>query len=301
MAVDVSFIIPAYKAKDYLKIALDSIRAQMPDVNYEVIVIEDFGEDGSLEMLRQDFDWIKLISNEKNLGLIQSRRNGIEVAAGEFIFLFDSDVEMLAGAYETLLQAMREDERLGFVTCNKKSHDDSHQRSVFAMPTLWNSFVSMIPFMRQRQIANSRSEHENVCDPGWMSPGHSLIRREAWDDVGGQSPQFFFFGEEIDFCHKLRAKNWNIRFFPHMGFIHYGSVSQKGDRLRFRKMSWLGSILLADLYWPRWQALILRLLYFVRGIAVCFKDLFAGRSPMTMLLFSFKLLSPKALKNNHLT
>jgi len=301
MAVEVSIIIPAYKAKEYLRICLNSIKNNMPDsLEYEVIVVEDHGEDGSLEMLYDEFKWATILHNEVNSGLIQTRLNGVAVASGEFIFLIDSDIEMFEGTYKVLIDAMRDDERLGFVTCNKKSFDGTHQRSHFDMPNLTQSFLSMIPYIRHQQVTKSKKDHQTTCDPGWISPGHSLIRRSAWDDVGGQSPQFFFYGEEIDFCYKLRKKKWHIRFLPHMGFIHYGSVSQQGDKDRFRKMSWLGALLIADLYWPRWQALVLRLLFFIRAMAIAVKMILTLQSPWDIIAFSFRILSPNKLKNNHL-
>lgn len=272
----------------------------MPDVNYEIIVVEDCGNDGTIEMMTEKFPDISLLKNTTNMGSVRSRCRAIEQAKGAYFFAIDSDIEMQPETYEALKEYIDSDLQLGFVTCNKRSLDGTHQQSHFNFPTLTSSIKAMFPKRRYQDVVKSEEKHAHECHPEWISTGHSLIRRQAWEECGGQSKDIFFFGEEIDFCHNLKKNNWKIGFIPHMGFIHHGSVSQRGEIDRFRKMSWLGSIYLADLYWPKWQALILRLLYFLRGILVSFKKTLNGQSPFDLLLFSFKLLWPKKLNNNFL-
>jgi GT2 family glycosyltransferase len=243
-----------------------------------------------------EFQDVHLVRNAENLGLVKTRHAGVNVARGRLLLFMDSDIEMLPGACEALQAELEEDDRLAFVTCNKRSPDGYPQRSCFAWPTLSQTVLEMIPGLRQRRIEASRRDHAVAAEPGWISPGHSLVRREAWEQVGGQNPEVFFYGEEIEFCHRLRDAGWRIRFIPFMGFIHHGGVSQRGHEDRFRQLSWLGMIRIADLYWPLWQALLLRLLLLLRGLAVCLKKLFTGQSPAALMSFLPRLLWPIPLK-----
>ena len=223
-------------AKDYLRRSLLSIEAHLR-VPHEVIVIEDGGADGTLEMLRAEFPQVHLIENGRNLGVIDTRIKGIEVARGELLFFVDSDVELLPGVFEALHAELLSHATIAYVTCNKRSVDGSHQRSAFPWPTLWGNMRAMVPFLRRADVRASLDAHQRPSEPGWISVGHSLMRTRAYRECGGFIRDVFFFGEDVDICAKLRDKGWRVRFIPFMGFVHHGSISQTSDPERFRLKS----------------------------------------------------------------
>lgn len=296
-AVRISVIIPTWNARDYLRRALASLEEHFPaNVPHEIIVVDNASEDGTAEMVRQEFPRVILVVNDDNLGPVGARHVGVEQARGEDYLFIDSDIECLPGACEPLMAAFEEDPRLAFVTCNKQSPDGYPQRSWFDVPTLWTTCAEMIPVLRSRRIEKSRAAHDTPCFPGWISTGHSLVRGQAWSEINGQNRAIFFFGEEIEFCQRLRDHGWKVGFIPHLGFLHHGSVSQRGHEDRFRKLSWLGMLWIADLYWPLWKTLCLRGLLFMRGLLVCLKKLVKGESPGDLAAFLPRLLWPIPVK-----
>ena len=85
-----SVIISAYNVEEYIKRAIDSVLAQDYD-NYELIVVEDKSSDNTLEKVLEYEGKIRIIKNEKNLGLGAVRNIGIENAKGEYIVHLDGD------------------------------------------------------------------------------------------------------------------------------------------------------------------------------------------------------------------
>lgn len=85
----VSIIILNYNGKDYLEDCLDSV-FKTKNVMYEVIVIDNASSDNSEILAKKKFPEMKLIKNEKNLGLY-ARNIGIDNAKGNFIVFLDSD------------------------------------------------------------------------------------------------------------------------------------------------------------------------------------------------------------------
>ncbi|MGE4157758.1 MAG: glycosyltransferase family 2 protein [Planctomycetota bacterium] len=294
----VSVIIPAYKARDYLRKCLQSIEENL-SVPHEVIVVEDAGRDGTVDMVRLEFPHVVLLENEQNLGVIGARARGIEKARASLLFFVDSDIELLPGVFEALHGELKSDARIAYVTCNKRSVDGTHQRSAFAWPTLSGQIRAMIPPIRTRDVLSAEAGHRQAFDPGWISVGHSLMRLEAFKETGGFLKGVFFFGEDVDICAKLRAKGWRVRFIPYLGFVHHGSISQVLEPNRFRVKSWLSSVILADLYWPRWQALVLRFLLFFRGLVVCGMQICRGQDVREILQALPKLLWPIPLTTNY--
>lgn len=89
----VSVIIPVYNAEKVVRFTLDSVINQTYK-NLEIICVNDCSKDNSLEILNEYAKRdkrIKVLSNEKNSGVAQTRNNGLKIATGEYIAFVDSD------------------------------------------------------------------------------------------------------------------------------------------------------------------------------------------------------------------
>ncbi len=89
MKKKISIIIPAYNRAKTIKRVIKSIRSSNFK-DYELIVVDDGSSDGTYEICDGLSD--KVISNPKNLGVSNSRKIGLEVAAGEIVIFIDSDI-----------------------------------------------------------------------------------------------------------------------------------------------------------------------------------------------------------------
>jgi len=102
----VSVIIPVYNGKNYIKQSINSALNQtFKDV--EVIVIDDFSNDGTYEYVLNEFGnvgKVKIFRNEKNMERSYSRNFGFNVSSGEYIFFLDYDDEWKANYIEETLE-----------------------------------------------------------------------------------------------------------------------------------------------------------------------------------------------------
>lgn len=101
----ITLISPVYKKKPFLKKLVNSIKKQ-PYENWELIFIEDCGNDGSLELLEKYASTdqrVKIIANETNKGVDASRFEGIKNASGEFVMFIDADDWLAYDALSKLL------------------------------------------------------------------------------------------------------------------------------------------------------------------------------------------------------
>lgn len=101
----VSIIVPVYNVSVYVEDCLSSIVSQTYD-NIEVLCIDDRGTDDSMDIVRQyakDDHRIKIIQNERNIGLGATRNVGIRHASGNYLFFLDSDDYITADAIEKLV------------------------------------------------------------------------------------------------------------------------------------------------------------------------------------------------------
>ena len=87
-----SIIISAYNIEDYIERAINSVLSQDFN-NYELIVIDDCSTDKTLERIKQ-YNNIKIVENDKNMGLGAVRNIGIDKSKGEYILHLDGDDEI---------------------------------------------------------------------------------------------------------------------------------------------------------------------------------------------------------------
>ena len=121
----ISVVIPVYNVEKYLSQCLDSVINQTYK-NLEIICVDDSSTDNSLEILKeyaQKDTRIKIIKNEKNLGLGLTRNEGVKVAKGEYIHFLDSDDWMNLNAYEKLFDTVKKINFPDVITFSYFSHN----------------------------------------------------------------------------------------------------------------------------------------------------------------------------------
>ena len=107
----VSVIIPVYNVEPYVEACIKSVQAQSLE-NFEIICIEDAGQDGSkqiIEGLMREDPRISLYINEKNIGLAATRNRGLDLAKGRYVYFLDSDDMIRSDALESLYKKAEEE------------------------------------------------------------------------------------------------------------------------------------------------------------------------------------------------
>lgn len=107
----VTVIMPAYQSSSYIEAAIRSVMMQTV-TNWEMIVIDDCSNDGTVEIIRslaQEDERIHLVYNEQNMGVARTRNRGIDMAQGNYIALLDSDDVWLPDKLEHQLLIMEQE------------------------------------------------------------------------------------------------------------------------------------------------------------------------------------------------
>ena len=113
---DISVIIPVFNSGSYIRRCARSLFSQTLR-NIEYIFIDDCSTDESISILREVIDEypdrrhsVKVIRNDSNIGVGQSRQKGIDMASGRFVIHCDSDDVVDADMYETMFCAALEND-----------------------------------------------------------------------------------------------------------------------------------------------------------------------------------------------
>lgn len=232
--LDLSIIIVSYNTRELLKECLLSIKNSLSKtIDYELIVVDNASTDGSPDLLREECKDIGVLENKKNLGFSKANNQGVKRAKGRYLLFLNPDTVVYEGVLEALVVFMESKEDAGAATCrvelpNGMLDDASHR----GFPTPWNAFCyfsglsKLFPQSRLFSGYNlgwmdrKRIHEIDACAGAFM-----FVRREAGEDVGWWDEDFFWYGEDLDFCYRLKQKNWKIYFIPIVKILHYKGVS----------------------------------------------------------------------------
>lgn len=238
--LSVSVIVVSWNASGFLRACLQSIRTADPRYIAEVIVVDNASSDGSPEMVEREFPEVILVRAGSNLGFARANNVGMERATGDVFALVNSDALVHERCLENLEQHLRDHPGVGMVAPRVIGSDGSLQKTSRRLPGLWNTFCRTLaldsllpdawPFPGYEL---SVQQHARLHHAQALSGCFCVIRRVAAEDVGGLDEAFFFYGEDLDWCKRLRDAGWKLAYVPQATATHFGGGSSAQAPLRF--------------------------------------------------------------------
>jgi GT2 family glycosyltransferase len=227
--VDLSVIIVSWNTIDLLRDCLTSVSAQLDDKDVEIIVVDNASSDGSATMVEREFQWIRLIRNQHNLGFASGNNLGIRDSRGRYVLLLNSDTVVPAGAMHTLIEFMDDTPDAGACGPRLIRPDGQPQAYGFgADPTLgYLARRAIFRFFLRRHLHNWNTDVVQRVD--WVSGACLLARRAAIDQVGMLDAAMFMYFEDNDWCLRMRQAGWSVYYCPLASVVHLGGQSLSGN------------------------------------------------------------------------
>jgi hypothetical protein len=228
---NISIIVAARNARPYIERTLDELMRAV----HELIVVDCASVDGTAELVRGRAG-VRLVELETNPGYGGALNQGVRLASGTFFLFMNADAWPRPGAIERLVKFADGDRSAGAVGPRLLNPDGSLQPSVRGFPTLWRLATEYF-FLRwlapRSRLLNAfygaNFAHDSVREAEFLVGAVLLMRRQAFEEVGGFDPAFFMFNEEVDLCYRLRRAGWRVVFFPGAEFVHIGGASTRLD------------------------------------------------------------------------
>ena len=296
-----SIIIVSFDTQKFLVDCLNSIyKESSKDTtdNIEVIVVDNASSDKSVELVKKNFPQVKLIENEKNQGFAKANNIGIKNAVGEFILLLNSDTILPPHTLESLLNYIKENKDLDVLGIKLLNSDHSVQYSLGYLPNLfnillWMTFLDDLPFLKKILPAYHISDkdfYDHKREVGWVSGAFFLIGKHCIEEIGSLDEQIFMYGEEVEWCQRLKNKGFKVIYSPSIEIIHLkgksGSGKYAGIIEEFKALEYFFSK-----HKPAWQKPLLRLILKVGALLrlILFGIISGDREKATIYAKAFKM------------
>lgn len=240
----VSVVIVTYKTRDLTRKALESLfsSSSLPE---QVIVVDNSSQDGTAEMIKNEFPNVSLIGSKENLGFAKGNNKGISEAATQpYVWLLNSDTETGKNTLEELVAYMEKHPDVGALGPQMMYPDKSLQSVGGYFPSIFNVFYYLFPVayflpiswrVRLKSIALfPQPIPQNGLDVDYVTGAAVLLRRAALDQVGLMSEDYFMYFEETDMCWRMKKAGWKMRVISTEPVMHVygGSFKSKYDKKR---------------------------------------------------------------------
>jgi len=220
--MDVSVIIITRNTCALASEAVRSVLAGDGAVTRDILVVDNGSTDGTAEMLPQEFPQIRLIRSEINLGFARAANLAAKKSTGEFLLLLNSDARLAADSLALARQWLQANPSCAVAGAQLLNADGSRQNSIANFPTLATELLnkSLLRRLWPKKFPGKEQAFDAPVEVETVIGAFMLIRKSAWDALGGLDERFFFFLEETDFCRQVRAENFQVVHLPQVRVFH---------------------------------------------------------------------------------
>jgi glycosyltransferase involved in cell wall biosynthesis len=217
MASRLSIVIPVFNEVGTLSAILRAVEsALLPDIEKEIVVVDDFSTDGTRELLGREADAgrIRAIYHDRNRGKGASLRTGFLEVTGDVVIVQDADLEYDPREYPRLLKPILEGK--ADVVYGSRFLGGEEKRVLFFWHYMGNRFLTTVSNM----LTNLNLTDMETC--------YKVFRREVLDRIRIEEDRFGFEPEITAKIAKLRCRIYEV------GISYYGRTYAEGKKITWK-------------------------------------------------------------------
>jgi GT2 family glycosyltransferase len=222
-----TFQIVNYNTKNLLSDCINNLLGIYPDM--EIIVVDNSSTDGSAQMIKEKFADKVTFLEQDNKGLASGYNLGFTKATGDIIVYIGTDAYPTAEALKKLIDYVQSNPQVGICTPKLVLRDGSVDMDAHrGFPTPWTSLArftglsNMFPkskFFGHYFLSylDTSTRHEiDMCIAHFM-----IVPRKVVGELNGWDEDFFLYGEDVDFCYRVKEKGYKVMYLGDVEVLHY--------------------------------------------------------------------------------
>lgn len=245
--MDVSIILVSYNTKNLTRNCLESIYQFTKDIEFEVFVVDNNSQDGSPEMIEQEFPQVKLIKNTDNKGFGAANNVAIKESNAKYIFCLNTDTLLIDNSVKQFFEYMENHSDVGAVGGQLVGNENELLMSSGNFPNIIDLVFRTLKLNKiftnfyENNIAMClrKKKYNNISSVDYLSGADLFLRKSVIDITGPFDEDFFMYFEDTDLCKRIKKNGFDIKIIPSINIIHLESksVSNLDKRLRLSKKS----------------------------------------------------------------
>ncbi len=212
-----SIIIVNWNGKELLADCIGSVLRQTFK-GFEIILVDNGSQDGSVEFVEQAFPSVKVVSLSENTGFTGGNIEGYRVSSGHYIVLLNNDAKLSERWLEHMVAAVESDPDIGF--CSSKIVIDG----TLMIDSAGDVFTSAFTGTKLGEYEEEGNFVQRRLVPGACAAA-VIYKREMLDEIGFLDPDFFLNHEDTDLNMRAWLAGWKCLFVPEAVAYHKVSTS----------------------------------------------------------------------------
>ena len=223
--VTLSIILVNYNGSCFLYDCLSSIEQVVRSCDFEVIIVDNFSTDNSVEIIENNFPSFRLICSQHNFGFGKANNLAVKYSQGNYLLFLNTDTILTENTPKILSDYLEQNEDVVIVGPRITFKDFSYQLSCGKLPNFivellykiratldnkWHSFFSIL----YNRIYSKEKE------VGWVTGACLMMRRDVFEKIEGFDESFFMYFEDVDICKRVHDIGLKVVYYPKTSLIH---------------------------------------------------------------------------------
>jgi GT2 family glycosyltransferase len=231
---DLSIIIVSFNSEKILESCLLAIENSKGfSSSWEIIVVDNASSDQTTLMVNKKFPKIKMIYLKENIGFAAANNKGVAQSQGDFVLFLNPDVVVEKEAIKTVLDYLMFHKEVGIATAklvlpDGKLDDSCHR----GFPTPWNAlcyFSGLTKIFPKIKIFSGYTmgylNRNKIHEVDAANGAFMMVRRETGKQINWWDEDYFWYGDDLDFCYRAKENGWQVLFLPQVAALHYKGLS----------------------------------------------------------------------------
>lgn len=243
----IAVVILNWNGAELLQEYLPSVCSYTPEDIADVIVADNGSNDCSLDIMRNEFPTVRVISFPENYGFAQGYNLAIDrLAEYRYIVLLNSDVEVSEGWLRPLYDYAELHPDVAALQPKIRAY---RAKEYFEYAGASGGYLdcNAYPYCRGRifdTVERDEGQYDDVCEVAWASGAALMVRTEVYRAEGGLDATFFAHMEEIDLCWRMRLRGYRVVAVPQGVVYHYGGASLDSSSPRKLYLNYRNNLLM---------------------------------------------------------
>lgn len=222
-----------FESGDHLRHCVSHLGAAAAELSTQVVVVDNASTDGSAGGVEEINPQATVLRNPDNRGYGRACNQGARHVTAPFVCFLNPDIVPEPGSLAAMLKQIRRLPEVGVLGPRLINPDGTVYPSCRVVPGLGTAlghavfglFTDNNRFTRAYKLMDF--DHDSELEVEWVSGAAMLVRREAFDRVGGFDEGFFMYVEDLDLCARIRKAGYSSLYYPQAQMLHHVAGSSR--------------------------------------------------------------------------
>jgi N-acetylglucosaminyl-diphospho-decaprenol L-rhamnosyltransferase len=221
-----------YKSEQEVARCIQSIRTELDSGFAELIAVDNASPDDSVAVVRREAPGAKVLRLPENRGFAAGANQAWAHARGRYWMLLNPDTQVSSAGLRAMSEWMDRHPSIGAASPEIHNEGNVPGATGHRLPSPWPPLLEasrlhhVLPRrLRGRILRGAYWTGGDQLDVGWVPGTAMMARRTAVEDVGVLDERFFMYGEDLDWCMRMRRAGWSIGVCTGTTVVHRGGAS----------------------------------------------------------------------------